>query len=63
MIVHLVSFCYLLATGLFVLALKWLSHPTTARRGVLAGVAGMTAAIAGTLLFPEIVETGGSSSR
>jgi NAD(P) transhydrogenase subunit beta len=53
---HIVQFCYLLATGLFVLALKWLSHPTTARRGVLAGVCGMTAAITGTLLFPEIVE-------
>ncbi|MEO8275552.1 MAG: NAD(P)(+) transhydrogenase (Re/Si-specific) subunit beta [Thermoanaerobaculia bacterium] len=53
---HLIQFCYLIATGLFVLALKWLSHPTTARRGVLAGVAGMTAAIAGTLLFPEIVD-------
>ncbi|MEO7974750.1 MAG: NAD(P)(+) transhydrogenase (Re/Si-specific) subunit beta, partial [Thermoanaerobaculia bacterium] len=56
MIPHLVQFCYLIATGLFVLALKWLSHPTTARRGVLAGVFGMTAAITGTLLFPEIVE-------
>ena len=56
MIEHLIQFCYLIATGLFVLALKWLSHPTTARRGVLAGVAGMTAAISGTLLFPEIVD-------
>jgi NAD(P) transhydrogenase subunit beta len=55
-IAHLIQFCYLIATGLFVLALKWLSHPTTARRGVLAGVAGMTAAISGTLLFPEIVD-------
>ena len=56
MIPHIVQFCYLIATGLFVLALKWLSHPSTARRGVLAGVCGMTAAITGTLLFPEIVE-------
>ena len=56
MIAHIVQFCYLIATGLFVLALKWLSHPSTARRGVLAGVCGMTAAITGTLLFPEIVE-------
>ena len=56
MIAHIVQFCYLVATGLFVLSLKWLSHPSTARRGVLAGVCGMTAAITGTLLFPEIVE-------
>jgi NAD(P) transhydrogenase subunit beta len=46
---------YLLSAAAFVLALKWLSHPTTARRGVLAGVLGMTFAIAGTLLHPEIV--------
>ncbi|MBK8482330.1 MAG: NAD(P)(+) transhydrogenase (Re/Si-specific) subunit beta [Proteobacteria bacterium] len=46
---------YLLAAGLFVFSLRWLSHPKTARRGVLAGVAGMTAAIVGTLLHPEIV--------
>jgi NAD(P) transhydrogenase subunit beta len=55
-IAHIVQFCYLIATGLFVLSLKWLSHPSTARRGVLAGVFGMSAAITGTLLFPEIVE-------
>ncbi|MBK6846609.1 MAG: NAD(P)(+) transhydrogenase (Re/Si-specific) subunit beta [Proteobacteria bacterium] len=46
---------YLAAAGLFVFSLRWLNHPKTARRGVLAGVAGMTAAIAGTLLHPEIV--------
>ncbi len=46
---------YILAAGLFVLSLKWLSRPTTARRGVMAGVLGMTAAVAGTLLHPEIV--------
>jgi NAD(P) transhydrogenase subunit beta len=32
-----------------------LSHPKTARRGVGAGVGGMTLAIVGTLLAPEIV--------
>lgn len=46
---------YLLATALFIFSLKWLSHPTTARRGVFAGVLAMTAAIGGTLLHPEIV--------
>ena len=33
----------------------WLSSPKTARRGVAAGVAGMTLAVFGTLLHPEIV--------
>jgi NAD(P) transhydrogenase subunit beta len=42
---------YLVATALFVLALKWLSHPQTARRGVRAGEIGMAAAVVGTLLM------------
>jgi NAD(P) transhydrogenase subunit beta len=46
---------YLLAATLFVFSLRWLSRPRTARRGVAAGVGGMAAAIAGTLLHPEIV--------
>lgn len=55
MIPHLIQLAYLGATALFVLALKWLSHPATARRGVIAGVLGMAAAILGTLLHPELV--------
>jgi NAD(P) transhydrogenase subunit beta len=46
---------YLAAAALFILSLRWLSAPRTARRGVLAGVGGMSAAIFGTLLHPEIV--------
>jgi NAD(P) transhydrogenase subunit beta len=46
---------YLGAAVLFILSLRWLNSPKTARRGVAAGVAGMAAAIAGTLLHPEIV--------
>ncbi|MBX5479412.1 MAG: NAD(P)(+) transhydrogenase (Re/Si-specific) subunit beta [Pyrinomonas methylaliphatogenes] len=46
---------YLAAAALFVLSLKWLSAPTTARRGVAAGEIGMALAIAGTLLLPDIV--------
>jgi NAD(P) transhydrogenase subunit beta len=49
---------YLAAAALFILSLRWLSHPTTARRGVGAGVAGMAAAIGGTLLHPDIVGYG-----
>jgi NAD(P) transhydrogenase subunit beta len=55
LVVHLTQASYLLAAALFILSLKWLSHPSTARRGVAAGVGGMAAAIVGTLLHPEIV--------
>ena len=55
MIEHLTQASYLLAAILFVLSLRWLNSPKTARRGVAAGVAGMSAAIIGTLLHPEIV--------
>ena len=41
---------YLIAAGLFILSLKWMSSPGTARRGVLAGEVGMLLAIVGTLL-------------
>ncbi len=46
----LIEVTYLIATALFILALKWLSSPATARRGVWAGEAGMLLAIIGTLL-------------
>ena len=49
------SLAYLAAAALFVLALKWLSTPATARQGVLAGEVGMFLAIVGTLLAVGIV--------
>ncbi len=52
---YILEFAYLIATALFVLSLKWLSSPVTARRGVWAGEAGMLLAIVGTLLQGEIV--------
>ena len=52
---HLTQASYLAAAALFILSLRWLSDPRTARRGVAAGVGGMAAAIIGTLLHPEIV--------
>jgi proton-translocating NAD(P)+ transhydrogenase subunit beta len=52
---HLTEASYLLAAALFILSLRWLNHPRTARRGVAAGVGGMTLAIVGALLHPEIV--------
>jgi NAD(P) transhydrogenase subunit beta len=45
---------YLAAVALFIFSLRWLNRPQTARRGVMAGVAGMSAAVFGTLLHPEI---------
>src|SRR5262252_3536813 len=52
---HLIEIAYLIATGLFVLSLKWLSSPATARRGVWAGEAGMLLAVVGTLFHHGII--------
>jgi NAD(P) transhydrogenase subunit beta len=52
---YFAQFAYIAAAALFILSLKWLSHPTTARRGVKAGEVGMALAIAGTLVHHEIV--------
>src|ERR1700730_8434265 len=46
----------LVATALFILSLKWMSFPTTARHGVGAGELGMLLAVAGTLLNRGIVD-------
>jgi H+-translocating NAD(P) transhydrogenase subunit beta len=51
-----IEIIYLVATALFILALMWLSAPTTARRGVLAGEIGMLLAIGGTLFERGIVD-------
>jgi NAD(P) transhydrogenase subunit beta len=53
---HVIEAAYLIATGLFVLSLKWMSSPVTARRGVWAGELGMLLAIVGTLFHHGIVE-------
>ena len=45
-----------IATALFILSLKWLSSPTTARYGVWAGELGMALAIVGTLFYRGIVD-------
>ncbi|HYB62385.1 MAG TPA: NAD(P)(+) transhydrogenase (Re/Si-specific) subunit beta [Methylomirabilota bacterium] len=51
-----IQFVYLIATALFILSLRWMSSPATARRGVQAGELGMLLAIAGTLLQHGIVD-------
>ena len=53
---HLIQLSYFAAAVLFILSLRWLNSPKTARQGVAAGVAGMSAAIIGTLMAPEIVD-------
>ena len=51
-----IEITYFIAAVLFILALKWLSSPTTARHGVWAGEVGMVLAVAGTLLHHGIVD-------
>ena len=53
---YLIEITYIIAAVLFILSLKWLSSPTTARRGVWAGEVGMVLAVAGTLLYHGIVD-------
>jgi H+-translocating NAD(P) transhydrogenase subunit beta len=53
---QLIEVTYLIATALFILSLKWMSSPATARRGVWAGELGMLLAVAGTLLHRGIVD-------
>ncbi len=49
------NFSYLVASLCFIMTLQQLGSPKTARRGVLLGVIGMTAAVVGTaLLHPDI---------
>src|SRR5271168_1744140 len=51
-----IELLYLIASVLFILSLKWMSSPTTARHGIWAGEAGMLLAICGTLLRHGIVD-------
>jgi len=53
---YVIEIVYLVASVLFILSLKWMSSPTTARHGVWAGEIGMVLAIAGTLLHHGIVD-------
>jgi NAD(P) transhydrogenase subunit beta len=54
----IVGFAYLIAAILFIMALRGLSSPETARQGNLFGIAGMVIAVATTLLNPEVVSYG-----
>ncbi|HWB53344.1 MAG TPA: NAD(P)(+) transhydrogenase (Re/Si-specific) subunit beta [Tepidisphaeraceae bacterium] len=52
---HITEISYLVASVLFILSLKWLSSPETARRGVRVGELGMAIAIITTLAAAGIV--------
>jgi NAD(P) transhydrogenase subunit beta len=45
-------------TALFIFALYWMNDPKTARRGVIAGVTGMTIAVLATWIQPGIIHHG-----
>jgi NAD(P) transhydrogenase subunit beta len=53
---QLIDVAYIVAVALFILALKWLSSPATARHGVLAGEFGAILAVVATLCNYEIIE-------
>src|SRR2546425_5510963 len=50
MIASLVNYVYIVSAVLFILSLKWMNSPVSARRGVMAGELGMLLAIGGTVL-------------
>ncbi len=59
--INILSFIYLLASVTFIVGLKMLSHPTTARKGNAVAAAGMTVAIFGTIfLYNDQGETLGN---
>jgi NAD(P) transhydrogenase subunit beta len=53
---QLIDFAYIAAAVLFILSLKWLSSPATARHGVLAGEIGAALAVIATLFNPALVQ-------
>ncbi len=53
MIETILPVIYLLASAGFILAVKWMNHPATARRGVIIGEIGMVLAVVGTILGVE----------
>lgn len=51
--ISILSICYLIASVTFIIGLKMLSHPSTAKRGNLIAAGGMIIAIAGTIFLYE----------
>ncbi len=55
---QIVGFAYLAAAVCFILALRGLSSPASARQGNMFGIAGMAIAVVTTLLDPSVVSYG-----
>jgi NAD(P) transhydrogenase subunit beta len=53
-----IDVCYLVASVLFILGIRGLSHPRTARQGNVLAAIGMLIAVVATLLDPEIESFG-----
>lgn len=54
---NLLELCYLIASVTFVIGLKMMSNPKSARRGNLVAAAGMTTAIVGTIFLKATADT------
>ena len=52
----IIPLLYLAAGSLFIFGLRGITHPRTARRGLLSAVLGMAAAVAGTLIQKDLVD-------
>ncbi|MEP6711502.1 MAG: NAD(P)(+) transhydrogenase (Re/Si-specific) subunit beta [Ferruginibacter sp.] len=55
---HILTICYLLASVTFIIGLKMLSNPVSARKGNLLAATGMTVAILATIFLYKNAETG-----
>lgn len=51
MSISILTLCYLIGSVTFIIGLKMLSHPASARKGNLVAAFGMTIAIIGTIFF------------
>jgi NAD(P) transhydrogenase subunit beta len=56
---NILTLCYLVASVTFIVGLKMLSHPASARKGNLVAAAGMTIAILGTIFLYKDAEGNG----
>ncbi|TVR82456.1 MAG: NAD(P)(+) transhydrogenase (Re/Si-specific) subunit beta [Rhodospirillales bacterium] len=54
-VTEITGFAYLIAAVLFILALRGLSSPETARRGNIFGISGMAIAVVATISLPGVV--------
>jgi H+-translocating NAD(P) transhydrogenase subunit beta len=52
--IQIIDATYIVSVVLFILAIKWLSSPATARHGILAGEIGAALALGATLCDPQV---------